>query len=159
MSQIMVKMLQGVVSGVYCPSCESINKETGEISRGITRGTGVRLKYKYEFQNNIGGKTGTTQNNSDGWFIGVTPELVTGVWTGCEERSVHFRDTYYGQGANTALPIWALYMKSVYKDSVKTGYSPIDFQTPEHVKRKFNCVDESNKENKNKVTKNIDPEW
>ncbi len=158
-AEIMLKMLQGVVSGVYCDNCEITNDETGEIKQGITRGTGVRLKYKYDFKNNIGGKTGTTQNNSDGWFIGVTPELVTGVWTGCEERSVHFRDTYYGQGANTALPIWALYMKSVYRDSVNTSYSPINFQTPEYVERKFNCIDESNKENKNKVTKNIDPEW
>ena len=84
----MVKMLQGVVSGVYCDDCTTENKETKEVTQGITRGTGVRLKYTYEFENNIGGKTGTTQNNSDGWFIGITPELVTGVWTGCEERSV-----------------------------------------------------------------------
>ena len=159
-AETMIKMLQGVVSGVYCSSCEITNQETGEIKQGITRGTGVRLKYKYEFKNNIGGKTGTTQNNSDGWFIGITPELVTGVWTGCEERSIHFRDTYYGQGANTALPIWALYMKSVYNDSSITDYAPINFKVSESTERKFNCVDEFHRDKKqNKKIKNIDPEW
>ena len=64
----------------------------------IEDGTGSRLKYKYGLNNPIGGKTGTTQDNSDGWFMGVTPQLVTGVWTGCEDRDIHFRSTHTGEG-------------------------------------------------------------
>ncbi len=95
--------------------------------QGVTQsGTGVRLRhtgagygsyvtgYPYGFDNPIAGKTGTTQNNSDGWFVGMVPNLVTAVWTGCQDRSAHFGSTTYGQGATTALPIWALYMKDVY---------------------------------------------
>jgi len=84
----------------------------------IDKGTGLRLRGpRYRFTNPIAGKTGTTQENSDGWFIGITPDLVSGVWTGAEDRSVHFRSTNLGEGANTALPIWALYMKKVYEDA------------------------------------------
>ena len=79
--------------------------------------------------NPIAGKTGTTQNNSDGWFMGLTPDLVTGVWVGAEDRSVHFRSTNLGQGANMALPIWALYMQRVYNDpSIKLNMG--DFEKP-----------------------------
>ena len=74
-------------------------------------------------------KTGTTQNNSDGWFIGITPELVTGVWTGAEDRSVRFSSTYYGQGANMALPIYGYYMNKVYADPV-IKLSQSDFEAP-----------------------------
>ena len=76
--------------------------------RGVVdKGTGLRLRGpRYRFTNPIAGKTGTTQENSDGWFIGITPDLVSGVWTGAEDRSVHFRSTNLGEGANTALPIW-----------------------------------------------------
>ena len=73
--------------------------------------------YPYEFKNPIAGKTGTTQNQSDGWFIGMVPNLVTGVWVGAEDRAIHFEDIAYGQGASMALPIWGVYMKSVYQDS------------------------------------------
>ena len=73
--------------------------------------------YPYEFTNPIAGKTGTTQNQSDGWFIGMVPNLVTGVWVGAEDRAIHFDDIAYGQGASMALPIWGVYMKSVYQDS------------------------------------------
>ena len=73
--------------------------------------------YPYEFTNPIAGKTGTTQNQSDGWFIGMVPNLVTGVWVGAEDRSIHFEDIAYGQGASMALPIWGLYMKNIYQDS------------------------------------------
>ena len=78
----------------------------------------------------MGGKTGTTQNNSDGWFMGITPNLVTGVWSGNEDRSVHFRTTFYGQGANMALPVWAEYMTKVYEDSTELGIFPVDFDIP-----------------------------
>jgi penicillin-binding protein 1A len=75
------------------------------------------------------GKTGTTQNNSDGWFIGITPDLVTGVWTGAEDRSVRFSRTDLGQGANMALPIYGYFMNKVYADSTIT-ISKGDFTKP-----------------------------
>lgn len=83
----------------------------------VQEGTGHRLQFKYSLYNPIGGKTGTTNDNSDGWFMGITPQLVTGVWTGCEDRDIHFRTTNLGEGANTALPIFALFMKKVYADA------------------------------------------
>jgi penicillin-binding protein 1A len=81
-------------------------------------GTGSRLRYKYHFTEEIGGKTGTTSNYSDGWYIGITPDLVTGVWTGGEDRYEHFHSLIMGEGATTALPAWALYMQKVYANSV-----------------------------------------
>jgi len=95
----------------------------------VNEGTGRRLRGRYNFTNPIGGKTGTTQNNSDGWFMGITPELVTGVWTGAEDRAIHFSSTNFGEGANTALPIFALYMKKVYDDPT-LKYSKGDFPLP-----------------------------
>ena len=95
----------------------------------VKEGTGVRLGWKYKLTNPIGGKTGTTQNNSDGWFMGITPELVTGVWTGAEDRAIHFSSTNFGEGANTALPIFALYMQKVYADP-KLKYTKGDFALP-----------------------------
>ena len=90
----------------------------------------------------MGGKTGTTQNQSDGWFMGITPNLVTGVWTGCEDRSVHFRDIVYGQGANTALPIYAEFLQRVYKDTSNTEIYPIDFDIPKSIDVKIDCGEE-----------------
>jgi penicillin-binding protein 1A len=88
-----------------------------ELMKGVVEsGTGARLRYKFGLDAPIAGKTGTTQNNSDGWFMGVTPSLTTGVWVGGELRSIHFRSITLGQGANMALPIWALYMKKVWDD-------------------------------------------
>lgn len=96
----------------------------------IDKGTGLRLRGpRYRFTNPIAGKTGTTQENSDGWFIGVTPDLVSGTWTGAEDRMVHFRSTNLGEGANTALPVWALYMKKVYADP-RLKISMGDFEAP-----------------------------
>ena len=95
----------------------------------VQEGTGVRLRYKYKLTNPIAGKTGTTQNNSDGWFMGVTPQLVTGVWTGAEDMAIHFASTDQGEGANSALPIFALYMKKVYADPT-LKYSKGDFEPP-----------------------------
>jgi membrane peptidoglycan carboxypeptidase len=83
----------------------------------VDMGTGLRLRYRYKFTQEIGGKTGTTQNQSDGWFMGITPNLVTGVWVGAQDRRMRFTSIAYGQGANMALPIWTLYMKGVYGDS------------------------------------------
>ncbi len=115
---------------------EAISEETAylvlNLMKGVTLfGTGARLRgSKYGFTNHIAGKTGTTQNNSDGWFMGITPDLVSGAWAGCEDRSIHFRTTQLGQGANTALPIWGLYMKKVYADPT-LNYSKDDFEIPQ----------------------------
>lgn len=95
----------------------------------VNQGTGLRLRGRYAFTNPMGGKTGTTQNNSDGWFIGITPELVTGVWTGCEDRQIHFLSLDQGEGANSALPVFGLYMKKVYADNT-LHYSKGDFPPP-----------------------------
>lgn len=95
----------------------------------VESGTGVRLRYRYGLSNPIGGKTGTTQNNSDGWFMAITPQLVTGVWTGCEDRAIHFFSTNQGEGANSALPVFALFIKKVYADS-SLNYSKGDFEPP-----------------------------
>ena len=117
----------------------------------VESGTGIRLRLKYKLNNPIAGKTGTTDNNSDGWFMGLTPDLVSGVWVGAEDRSVHFRSTHHGQGANMALPIWALYMKKIYADST-LNISQGDFDRPASIKDEdINCNDEDNTtENKNK---------
>ena len=126
-ADIMVRMLQGVVDGVENPQ------------DGMKKGTGVRLRFKYQFENEIGGKTGTTQNNSDGWFMGITPNLVTGVWSGNEDRSIHFRDTYYGQGANMALPVWAEYMQRVYADTLELGIYPKEFDVSKSIDVLLDC--------------------
>ena len=126
---------------------------TLKLLEGVTEaGSGIRLRhrgadeynrifkdvvtgYPYEFTNPIAGKTGTTQNQSDGWFIGMVPNLVTGVWVGGEDRSVHFESIAFGQGATMALPIWGSYMKQIYADStisVSSGpfEAPIDVSIP-----------------------------
>lgn len=100
---------------------EAISEETAYLMimlmKGVVEGgTGSRLRYRYGIDIPVAGKTGTSQNNSDGWFMGLTPNLVTGVWTGCEDRAAHFRSTDLGQGAHMALPIWALYMKKILSD-------------------------------------------
>lgn len=90
-----------------------------QLMRGVVdRGTGSRLRSRYNLRNEIAGKTGTTQNNADGWFMGLTPELVAGCWVGGEERSVHFNSTNEGQGASMALPIWGKFFQKVYADPV-----------------------------------------
>lgn len=113
----MVKMLQAVING----------------------GTGVRVRYRYHITAPLGGKTGTTQKNSDGWFIGFTPNLVTGVWVGWEDRDIHFRSMALGQGASTALPVWATYMQDVFADST-LGYSQnTNFNIPQTFSSNFGC--------------------
>lgn len=92
-------------------------------------GTAHRLRGTYKFTNQIAGKTGTTQNNSDGWFIGYTPNIVAGAWVGNADRRVRFRRTLYGQGANMALPIWAIFMKYVQADK-KIGLPSENFSAP-----------------------------
>ncbi|MBN2175765.1 MAG: transglycosylase domain-containing protein [Bacteroidales bacterium] len=113
---------------------EAMSEETAylmlELMEGVVQyGTGIRLRLKYKFENPIAGKTGTTNNHSDGWFMGITPDLTTGVWVGCEDRAAHFRSLSLGQGANMALPVWALYMQKIYADST-LNVSMEDFEKP-----------------------------
>jgi penicillin-binding protein 1A len=118
---------------------QAMNEQTAYVMTDMLRsvvdmsgGTGNRLRWKYNFTNPIGGKTGTTQDNSDGWFIGVTPNLVTGIWTGCEDRDIHFRTTRMGEGSNSALPIFALYMKQVYANESLGIKRNVDFSLPKN---------------------------
>lgn len=101
-----------------------------ELMKGVVlEGTAGRLRRTYKFSKPVGGKTGTTQNNSDGWFIGFTSDLTTGVWAGGEDRQVRFRSTAQGQGANMALPTWAIYMNKVYADP-ELQYQGAEFEKP-----------------------------
>lgn len=93
-------------------------------------GTGRRLRFRYGFKAPMGGKTGTTQNNSDGWFVGITPDLVNGAWVGGEDRSIHFDNMSQGQGSAMALPIWAEYMKRVYADTTLHYSQDTQFDIP-----------------------------
>lgn len=103
-------------------SAEAADKMIVLLRGVIDGGTGGRLRYRYGFTGEIAGKTGTTNANSDGWFMGCTPELITGCWVGGEDRDIHFASMSYGQGASAALPIWALYMQKVYANKM-LGYS------------------------------------
>ena len=134
----------GVVLDEFSPITKEVLSEEKayvmlNLMQGVTtKGSGVRLRWKYGFKNQIAGKTGTTQNQSDGWFMGVVPNLVTGVWTGAEDRAVHFRSITLGQGANMALPIWAEYMTRVYKDK-DLGISKEDFEEPNRLSIELDC--------------------
>ena len=112
-------------------SSESAYKMIVELMAVVDEGTGRRLRFKYGFEGEIGGKTGTTNRNSDAWFIGFTPELVSGCWVGGEDRDIHFDSTQKGQGATMALPVWAYYMTRVLRDGM-LGYNPTaTFDVPE----------------------------
>jgi penicillin-binding protein 1A len=130
---------------------------TLKLLEGVTKfGSGARLRhniaedernhvynnvvtgYPYEFKNDIAGKTGTTQNQSDGWFIGMVPNLVTGVWVGGEDRSIHFKEIAYGQGATMSLPIWGLFMNKCYADE-ELNVSKDPFPEPEVLNIELDC--------------------
>ena len=130
---------------------------TLKLLEGVTKfGSGARLRhniaegernyvynnvvtgYPYEFENDIAGKTGTTQNQSDGWFIGMVPNLVTGVWVGGEDRSIHFKEIAYGQGATMSLPIWGLFMNKCYADE-ELNISKDPFPEPEVLNIELDC--------------------
>ena len=102
-------------------NAESANKMLVLLQAVVNEGTAGRLRYKFGLKNEIGGKTGTTNRNSDAWFIGFTPQLVSGCWVGGDDRDIHFDSTTMGQGATMALPIWAYFMKKVYADKA-LGY-------------------------------------
>jgi penicillin-binding protein 1A len=123
-----------VIESLIPEKQESMSEETAylmlDLMKGVVQsGTGIRLRLKYGLNNPIAGKTGTTQNQSDGWFIGITPDLTTGIWVGAEDRSVHFRTIGLGQGANMALPIWAIYMQKALADP-SLNLSKSDFEKP-----------------------------
>ncbi|MCQ2301074.1 MAG: transglycosylase domain-containing protein [Bacteroidales bacterium] len=119
-----------------------------ELMKGVVQsGTGIRLRSSYGFTNPIAGKTGTTQKQSDGYFMGITPDLTTGVWVGAEDRSVHFRSTNLGQGSHTALPIWAKYMRKVYDDpSLKISKGDFPKPTTPGLDLNFDCSNQYDSE-------------
>ncbi len=147
---------------------------TVSLMEGVTQsGSGARLRgtwattnkfynevvtgYPYDFKNPIAGKTGTTQNNSDGWFMGMVPNLVTGVWVGGDDRATHFASTRYGQGATMALPIWAIYMKKCYEDealNISTG----SFNRPSNLSIQTDCSKwrEDNTDTKDEIIDEFD---
>ncbi|MCM4172193.1 penicillin-binding protein [Arenibacter sp. TNZ] len=132
-SYAMVNLMSGVTQGgsgtrLRTTGYDKWRKEYEEIITG----------YPYEFKNQIAGKTGTTQNQSDGWFMGMVPNLVTGVWVGGDDKAVHFKTITYGQGASMALPIWGLYMKKNYANK-DLGVSVEDFEKPENLSINVDC--------------------
>lgn len=148
----------GTVLQEFIPkSKEVISEESAyvilNLLEGVTQsGSGIRLRsswvkypdsivtgYPYKFTNPIAGKTGTTQNQSDGWFIGIVPNLVTGVWVGGEDRATHFAGITKGQGATMALPIWALYYKKLYNNK-DLEISKEGFEKPENISINLNCT-------------------
>ena len=164
----------GTVLADFTPKTNEVLSEESayvvlELLKGVTTaGSGVRLRtsahyykdiitgFPYEFTNPIAGKTGTTQNQTDGWFMGVVPNLATGVWTGGEDRAVHFEKIAEGQGATMSLPTWALFMKKVYADTT-LNISQEDFEKPKYVGIDTNCGKEPvDKENKIKKRPPVD---
>ena len=140
----MVNLLEGVTqygSGAWL---------RGDYHKNETRFKEVMSGYPYNFENPIAGKTGTTQNQSDGWFMGTVPNLVTGVWVGGEERSIHFSSISYGQGAVMSLPIWALYMKKNYANE-ELGVSKDAFEEPEEMSINIDCSKEQEDEEQEKI--------
>ena len=131
-----VRMMKGVIDGAWN---EELQKRMG---------TGIRLRYDNEareydgFTVPMAGKTGTTQNNTDGWFMGLTPDLVTGVWVGAQDPTVRFSTTRFGQGANTGLPIYGYFMKDAYADE-QVALSQEDFVRPQSLGADtLNCKDQ-----------------
>ena len=141
---------------------------TVNLMKGVTEhGSGARLRhaglektnyiyknivsgYPYVFENAIAGKTGTTQNQSDGWFMGMVPNLVTGVWVGGEDRAIHFKDIGFGQGATMALPIWGMYMKGAY-EIPELEISIEDFVAPKTVTINLDCDNSKSKSDLDEV--------
>lgn len=136
---------EGNVLGTFTPrKREAISESTAylmvNLMEGVVNeGSGGRLRFRYNLQGQVAGKTGTTNDKSDGWFIGYVPNLTAGVWVGAEDRQVHFESMAKGQGANTALPIWGIFMQKVLSDP-STGVSPNDrFIPPVGVHFNMDC--------------------
>ena len=129
----MIDLMKGVVQSGSGGRLRHTYKKEDQLYREVITG------YPYKLMNPIAGKTGTTQNQSDGWFMGMVPNLVTGVWVGGEDRATHFRSISYGQGATMALPIWALYMKANYADK-RLGVSDGAFSKPKEMSIDVDCT-------------------
>ncbi|MGJ8665426.1 MAG: penicillin-binding protein 1A [Patiriisocius sp.] len=129
---VTVKLMEGVTQSGSGSRLRHAGRTSGAYKDAVTG-------YPYKFENVIAGKTGTTQNNSDGWFMGMVPNLVTGVWVGGEDRSVHFNSTAYGQGATMALPVWGMYMKDVYANE-SLEISKGSFKKPENLTIEIDCA-------------------
>jgi len=142
---VTVNLMQGVtVAGSGARLRHAGLEKSNYIYKNVVTG------YPYIFENPIAGKTGTTQNQSDGWFMGMVPNLATGVWVGGEDRSIHFKDIAYGQGATMALPIWGNYMRSLYENP-EFEISKEDFLAPENLSIPIDCEEISNTKAKEKV--------
>ncbi len=134
---------------------EAISEETAylmlDLMKGVVdMGTSVRLRLTYKLYNELAGKTGTTNNHSDGWFIGIAPELVSGGWVGGEERSIRFRYITLGQGAALALPIFGKYMQKVYEDPTLPYSKESRFEKPTQLSVEIDCEEyEKNNQNNN----------
>ena len=135
----------GNILATFTPKTYEIISETTSykmiymLRNVMDHGTGVRARFRYGLRAPMGGKTGTSQNHSDGWFVGFTPSLVSGVWVGGEDRSIHFDNMSAGQGANMALPIWSIYMQKVYANE-ELGYTTDEqFDVPEWFDPEAGC--------------------
>lgn len=131
---VTVSLLEGVTQSGSGSRLRGTGREGSPVYKNAVTG------YPYEFENPISGKTGTTQNNSDGWFMGMVPNLVTGVWVGGEDRATHFSNTAYGQGATMALPIWAIYMRKCYENE-ELGISKGNFPRPDKLSIVTDCAE------------------
>lgn len=132
-----------ILAEFYPETREALSEETAyamvKLLQGVVdKGTARRIRFRYGLTNEVGGKTGTTQNNSDGWFIGITPELAAGAWVGADDRAVHFRTTALGGGANSALPIWGEFFKRIYADE-RIDLEQRPFEAPERMSIRLNC--------------------
>jgi penicillin-binding protein 1A len=105
----------------------------------VNSGTGLRLRGTYKLTNKMGGKTGTTQNHSNGWYMGVLPDLVAGVWTGWEDQAIHFEDLSMGQGANMALPVFGIFMQKLLADKEFATFGETDFEAPSGFNVELDC--------------------
>ncbi len=137
-----------LLTNFYTTKNEAISEKTAYLMANlmqgvVNRGTGIRLRAVYAFKGEIGGKTGTTNGNADGWFIGYVPRLTAGAWVGAENQQIRFSTTALGGGSNSALPIWALFMKKVYADA-SLGIPEDDiFEAPSGERIYINCDEEN----------------
>ena len=135
----------GNVISTFTPFIDEVISEedaylmTSLLQGVVTNGTAVRLRLTYKLANQMGGKTGTTQNHSNGWFMGVMPDLVAGVWTGWEDQAIHFEDLSMGQGANMALPVFGIFMQKLLADKDFSVMAESQFEAPPGFNVELDC--------------------
>lgn len=128
------------ISGERAMSSETAQLVRRMLQGVVQEGTASRLRWRYNIYNDVGGKTGTTQENADGWFMAITPKLVIGTWVGADDPRIHFRSTYLGQGSNTALPMVAYFMKEINGDTTYRDIAQASFpQLPYQLRHKLSC--------------------